>query len=38
MLDTIIQILFISGQPFKRPVKSYLPFASIIRSSPYSPR
>jgi hypothetical protein len=23
--------------PFKRPVKSHLPFDSIIRSSPYSP-
>jgi hypothetical protein len=25
-------------QPFKRRVKSHLPFAGIIRSSPYSPR
>jgi hypothetical protein len=27
-----------TGQHFKRQVKSHLPFASIIRSSPYSPR
>jgi len=25
-------------KPFKRQVKSHLPFASIISSSPYSPR
>jgi len=25
-------------QPFKRRVKSHLPFAGIIRSSPYNPR
>ena len=26
------------AEPFKRRVKSHLPFAGIIRSSPYSPR
>jgi hypothetical protein len=42
MLLTLTKYWFISligeyHQPFKRRVKSHLPFVSIIRSSPYSP-